>query len=114
MMSKDALPSLDASLPRVLADLEGLGIEGLGRQWRNHLGGEAPTHLPRWLFLRVLGHHLQTAAFGDIDKATRRMIQKAKGALALLLSGAIRRRGKGSDLRPARSWFASGKESSSA
>ena len=40
MMSKDALPSLDASLPRVLADLEGLGIEGLRRQWRNHLGGE--------------------------------------------------------------------------
>ena len=54
MMSKDAMPSLDASLPRVLADLEGLGIEGLRRQWRNHLGGEAPTHLPRWLFLSVL------------------------------------------------------------
>ena len=75
MMSKEALLSLDASLPRVLADLEGLGIEGLRRQWRNHLGGEAPTHLPRWLFLSVLGHRLQTAAFGDIDKATRRMIQ---------------------------------------
>jgi len=75
MMSKDALPSLDASLPRILADLEGLGIEGLRLQWRNHLGGEAPIHLPRWLFLRVLGHRLQTAAFGDIDKATRRMIQ---------------------------------------
>ena len=75
MMSKDALSSLDASLPRVLADLEGLGIEGLRRQWRNHLGGEAPTHLPRWLFLSVLGHRLQTAALGDIDKATRRMIQ---------------------------------------
>jgi hypothetical protein len=39
ILSKDALPSLDASLPRVLADLEGLGIEGLRRQWRNHLGG---------------------------------------------------------------------------
>ena len=75
MMSKDALPSLDASLPRILADLEGLGIEGLHRQWRNHLGGEAPVHLPRWLFSRVLGHRLQTAAFGDIDKATWRMIQ---------------------------------------
>ena len=75
MMSKDALPSLDASLPRILADLEGLGIEGLRRQWRNHLGGEAPVHLPRWLFLRVLGHRLQVAAFGDIDKATRRRIE---------------------------------------
>ena len=74
-LTKDALPSLDASLARILADLEGLGIEGLRRQWRNHLGGEAPTHLPRWLFLSVLGHRLQTAALGDIDKATRWMIQ---------------------------------------
>ena len=74
-LSKDALPSLDASLPRVLADLEGLGIEGLRRQWRNHLGGEAPVHLPRWLFLRVLGYRLQAAVLGDIDKATRRTIQ---------------------------------------
>ena len=74
-MSKDALPSLDASLPRILADLEGLFIEGLRRQWRNHLGGEAPVHLPQWLFLRVLAYRLQAAAFGDIDKATRRTIQ---------------------------------------
>ena len=74
-MALDALLSLDASLPRMLANLEGLGIEGLRRQWRNHLGGEAPVHLPPWLLLRVLGHRLQAAAFGDIDKATRRMIQ---------------------------------------
>ena len=74
-MSKDALPSLDASLPRILADLEGLGVEGLRRQWRNHLSSEAPIHLPRWLLLRVLGYRLQAAAFGDIDKATRRMVQ---------------------------------------
>ena len=74
-ISSDALLSLDASLPRMLANLEGLGIEGLRRQWRNHLGGEAPVHLPTWLLLRVLGHRLQAAAFGDIDKATRRIIQ---------------------------------------
>ena len=74
-MSSDALLSLDALLPRMLADLEGLGIEGLRRQWRNHLGGEAPVHLPPWPLLRVLGYRLQAAAFGDIDKATRRIIQ---------------------------------------
>ena len=66
-LTNDALPLfLDASLPRILADLEGLGVESLHQQWRNHLGGEAPVHLPRWLFLGVLGHRLQTAAFGDI------------------------------------------------
>ena len=69
------MPSLDASLPRILADLEGLDIEGLRRQWRNHLGGEAAVHLPRWLLLRVLAYRLQAAAFGDLDRATRRIIQ---------------------------------------
>jgi hypothetical protein len=76
--SQDALLSLDASLPMILADLEGLGIEGLRRQWRNSLGGEATTHLPRWLLARVLGYRLQAAAHGDLDKATRRAIRIGK------------------------------------
>ena len=74
-LSKDALPSLDASLPRILADLEGFDIEGLRRQWRNRLGGVAPVHLPRWLLLRVLGYRLQAAVFGDLDRATRRIVR---------------------------------------
>src|SRR5260370_37926905 len=66
---------LDASVAAIVADLEGHDFTGLCRQWRNHLGGEAPSHLPRWLLLRVLAHRLQTAAFGDIDKSVRRIIR---------------------------------------
>ena len=73
------MPSLDASLPNLLADLEGFGVEALHGQWRNHLGGEPPVHLPQWLFLRVLAYRLQAAASGDIDKATRRVIQGEGG-----------------------------------
>jgi hypothetical protein len=73
--SPDALLSADASLAAVLAGLEGLEVEGLRRQWRNHLGGEAPAHLPRWLLVKVLGHRLQVAAFGDLDKLVRRLIR---------------------------------------
>jgi hypothetical protein len=62
-------------LPAVLARLEGLELEGLRRQWRNHLGGEAPAHLPRWLLVKVLGHRLQVAAFGDLDKSVRRLLR---------------------------------------
>ena len=65
----------NASLTAVLAGLEGLEVEGLRRQWRNHLGGEAPAHLPRWLLLKVLGHRLQVAAFGDVDKSVRRLLR---------------------------------------
>jgi hypothetical protein len=73
--SPDALLFADASLATVLAGLEGLELEGLRRQWRNHLGGEAPAHLPRWLLLKVLGHRLQIAAFGDLDKRVRRLLR---------------------------------------
>ena len=64
-----------ASLPRdvsvlsMVADLEGRDLDGLRRQWRVHLGGEAPAHLPRWLLMRVLAYRLQSDAFGDLDKS---------------------------------------------
>ena len=67
-----------ASLPRdvsvlsIVADLEGRDLNGLRRQWRAHLGGEAPAHLPRWLLMRVLAYQLQSDAFGDLDKTIRR------------------------------------------
>src|SRR5471030_3307277 len=77
--SPDALLSADASLATVLAGLEGLELEGLRRQWRNHLGGEAPAHLPRWLLVKVLGHRLQIAAFGDLDKSVRRLLRDEAG-----------------------------------
>jgi hypothetical protein len=73
--SPDAFLSTDASLAAVLAGLEGLEVEGLRRQWRNHLGGEAPAHLPRWLLVKVLSHRLQVAAFGDLDKSVRRLLR---------------------------------------
>ena len=75
ILTPEALPCTDAPLAKVLAGLEGLEFEGLRRQWRNHLGGEPPAHLPRWLLARMLGHRLQTAAFGDLDKAVRRLIR---------------------------------------
>ena len=73
-----------ASLPRdvsvlsMVADLEGHDLDGLRRQWRAHLGGEAPAHLPRWLLMRVLAYQLQSDAFGDLDKTIRRNLRSEK------------------------------------
>src|SRR5271165_748866 len=73
-----------ASLPRdvsvlsIVADLEGRDLDGLRRQWRAHLGGEAPAHLPRWLLIRVLAYRLQSDAFGDLDKSIRRNLRSEK------------------------------------
>jgi hypothetical protein len=69
---------LDASLSSIVANLEGLDLDGLRRQWRAHLGGEAPAHLSRWLLMKVLAYRLQSDAFGDLDKSIRRILRSGK------------------------------------
>jgi hypothetical protein len=69
---------LDASVLWIVANLDGLDLNGLRRQWRAHLGGEPPAHLPRWLLMRVLAHRLQSDAFGGSDKSIRRILRFGK------------------------------------
>jgi Protein of unknown function (DUF2924) len=76
-MSGASLPR-DVSVFSIVADLEGRDLDGLRRQWRAHLGGEAPAHLPRWLLMRVLAYRLQSNAFGDLDKSIRRNLRSEK------------------------------------
>jgi hypothetical protein len=59
-----------------LADLE---ADQLRLQWRNHLGGTPPAHLPRWLLVRVLAQRIQIATLGDLDRATLRTIRQSNG-----------------------------------
>ena len=70
--SASARETLDASVAR----LSGLNTDQLRLQWRNHLGGVAPAHLPRWLLLRVLAYRIQAAAFGDLARAILRRLHE--------------------------------------
>jgi hypothetical protein len=75
----DASLPLDASVLSIVANLEGLDLNGLRRQWRAHLGGgEPPAHLPRWLLIRVVAYRLQSDAFGDLDRSIRRILRSGK------------------------------------
>jgi hypothetical protein len=76
----DTLFPLDASLATILDDLEGHDSRGLCTLWRNHLGGKPPKHLPTWLFVKLLAYRLQVAAFGDLEKSTRRLIENKSDA----------------------------------
>ena len=62
----------------IVADLEGHDLNGLRRQWRAHLGGEAPAHLPRWLLIRMLAYRLQSDPFGGLDKSIRWILRSGK------------------------------------
>jgi Protein of unknown function (DUF2924) len=81
-MGRDAaprpFPERAAAIDAAIASLGDCGVEQLHLQWRNHLGGAAATHLPRWLLLRLLAHRLQVAALGDLDKATLRNLRLQK------------------------------------
>ena len=67
------------SVEDVIAGLADLDAKGLRLQWRNHLGGASPGHLPRWLLRRVLAYQFQVAALGGLDKAKLRVIRQPKG-----------------------------------
>src|SRR5208282_2128698 len=63
-----------------VAGLEGHDLNGLRRQWRSHLGGAPPAHLPRWLVMRVLAYRLQADAFGGL-KAGALLVREWNGKL---------------------------------
>lgn len=70
-------PSEIETLDVTIAGLADLDANQLRVQWRNHLGGSALAHLPRWLLLRLLAYRIQAAALGDLDKATRRLFRSS-------------------------------------
>ena len=63
----------------MIAALVELDTNGLCLQWRNHLGGTPPAHLPRWLLMKILAYRIQATAFGGIDKETLRVLRQPKG-----------------------------------
>jgi hypothetical protein len=73
------LSSAALSLEERIAGLADLDADQLRLQWRNHLGGTAPADLPRWLRLRILVYRIQAVTWGDLDKATLRIIRPSKG-----------------------------------
>jgi Protein of unknown function (DUF2924) len=75
----EASPPLDATVLSVLSDMEGHDLNGLRRQWRAYLGGEPPSHLPRWLLMKMLAYRLQSHAFGGLDQSVRRVLRSGKG-----------------------------------
>ena len=65
----------DEALTGLVSSLTRLDRSQLNLQWRNHLGGAAPGHLPAWLLMRLLAYRLQTEAFGEVDALTWRKLR---------------------------------------
>jgi hypothetical protein len=65
--------SIEAEIMR----LRDLGEKALRAQWHNTFGRAAPPHLPRHLLFRTLAYRLQADRLGDLDAASRRVLNQA-------------------------------------
>lgn len=72
-MAHDAHASVETLLQR----LDQLTMAELRLQWRNHLGGQPPDHLPRWLFMRLLAYRVQVAVYGGLSSKALRLIRQS-------------------------------------
>jgi hypothetical protein len=60
-----------------IARLRDLDIGGLRRRWHSAFGRRPPPHLPRHLLFRILANRLQADRLGDLDDASRRLLDRS-------------------------------------
>ena len=65
-----------ANLDHEITGLRGLDLAGLRARWRTVFRRHAPSHLPRHLLFRILAYRLQADRTGDLDTATRRLLDR--------------------------------------
>ena len=59
-----------------IAHLRGLDLRGLRARWHSIFGRQAPSHLTRHLLFSVIAYRLQADRFGDLDHATRQVLDR--------------------------------------
>jgi hypothetical protein len=70
-----ALPDRE-SLDNEIARLRGLDVGELRARWHTAFRRTAPPHLPRHLLFRILAYRLQADRLGDLNAATRRVLDR--------------------------------------
>jgi hypothetical protein len=59
-----------------IAHLRGLDLAGLRARWQSIFQRRAPIHLTRHLLFAVIAYRLQADRFGDLDHATRQVLDR--------------------------------------
>jgi Protein of unknown function (DUF2924) len=68
--------STKTSVEDEIAHLRGLDLKGLRSRWQSVFGRVAPDHLTRPLLFAVIAYRLQADRFGDLDHATRQVLDR--------------------------------------
>jgi hypothetical protein len=64
----------NTSVEDEIAHLRGLDLKGLRSRWQSVFRRPAPAYLNRHLLFAVIAYRLQADRFGDLDHATRQML----------------------------------------
>jgi hypothetical protein len=59
-----------------IAHLRGLDLVGLRARWQSVFQRQAPAHLTRHLLFSIIAYRLQADRFGDLDHATRQVLDR--------------------------------------
>jgi hypothetical protein len=68
--------STKTSIEDEIAHLRGLDLKGLRSRWQSVFQRAAPAHLTRHLLLSVIAYRLQADRFGDLDHATKQVLDR--------------------------------------
>ena len=68
--------STKTSVEDEIAHLRGLDLRGIRSRWQSVFGRAAPVHLTRHLLFSVIAYRLQADRFGDLDQATRQVLDR--------------------------------------
>ena len=94
--------SPEASIEDEIAQLSDLDFKGLRARWQSIFQRSPPPHLPRHLLFAVLAFRIQADRFGDLDRETRKILDRTNAnesglAMAVRLKSLDRKR---TDLTP--------------
>lgn len=65
-----------------IAHLRGLDLDGLLQRWRSEFGRRAPSHLPKYLLIRILAYRCQAEVLGDLSRTTKQFLDALARATA--------------------------------
>ena len=68
--------SAKSSVEDEIAHLRGLDLKGLRSRWQSIFQRQAPAHLTLHLLFAVIAYRIQADRFGDIDHATRQVLDR--------------------------------------
>ena len=68
--------STKMSVEHEIAHLRGLDLKGLRSRWQSAFQRSAPAHLTRHLLFAVIAYRVQADRFGDLEHATRQVLER--------------------------------------